>query len=130
MRLLLDTHTALWAVDTKGLLPPHIVEVLTDARNDVFVSTVTIWEIAIKSALRRHTGKLPVPSAEALFKFREAGFQLLDVTPEHAVAVESLPLLHADPFDRLLIAQALSEPMRLVSRDRQIVMYSDTFLTW
>jgi PIN domain nuclease of toxin-antitoxin system len=130
LRLLLDTHTALWAVDTQGLLPPHIVEALTDVRNTVFVSTVTIWEIAIKSALRRHAGKLPVSSGEALFKFREAGFQLLDITPEHALAVEGLPLLHADPFDRLLVAQALSEPIRLVSRDRQIVMYSDTFLTW
>jgi len=130
LRLLLDTHTALWAVDTKGLLAPHIVEALTDVRNDVFVSAATIWEIAIKSALRRHTGKVPVSSVEALLKFREAGFHLLDVTPEHAVAVEGLPLLHADPFDRLLVAQALREPMRLVSRDRQILMYSDTFLTW
>jgi PIN domain nuclease of toxin-antitoxin system len=130
LRLLLDTHTALWAVDTEGLLPPQIVSALTDIRNTVFVSTVTIWEIAIKSALRRHAGKLPVPAGEALYKFREAGFQMLDITPEHAVAVENLPLLHADPFDRLLVAQALSEPMRLVSRDRHIAMYSDTFLTW
>jgi PIN domain nuclease of toxin-antitoxin system len=79
--------------------------------------------------LRRHNA-LPFSSATALFKFREAGFEILDVNAEHAVAVEALPLLHADPFDRLLVAQALSEPMRLVSRDPRVVAYSDTVITW
>lgn len=128
MKLLLDTHTAIWAVDAPKLLAPRIVELMTDPLNEIYVSAVSIWEIAIKFALKR--GALPFSSADALFKFREAGFELLHVTAEHAVAVESIPLLHADPFDRLLVAQALQEPMRLVSRDARVVAYSDTIITW
>lgn len=129
MKLLLDTHTAIWAVDAPKLLAPRIIHLMTDPINEVYVSAVSIWEIAIKIALRKREA-LPFSSADALFKFREAGFELLKVNPEHAVAVESLPPLHADPFDRLIVAQALSEPMRLVSRDRHVAAYSDTVITW
>lgn len=130
MKLLLDTHVAIWAVDAASLLPARVKAMVNDPVNDVYVSAVTIWEIAIKFALRKHAGQVPVSSSESLWKFREAEFELLDVTPAHAVAVETLPPLHGDPFDRLLVAQALSEPMRLVSHDRRVAAYSDTVITW
>jgi PIN domain nuclease of toxin-antitoxin system len=129
VRLLLDTHAAIWAVDSPKLLASHIKDLMIDPGNEVYVSAASIWEIAIKSGLRKR-GALPFSSAEAMYKFREAGFRWLDITPEHTAAVEDLPLLHADPFDRLLIAQAVYEPMRLISHDDRITAYSDLVITW
>jgi PIN domain nuclease of toxin-antitoxin system len=106
MRLLLDTHVAIWAVDAASRLPPRIVDMIEDQHNDVFVSAVTIWEIAIKSSLTRVRDPMPFSAAQALSKFLEAEFVMLPVTAAHAVAVENLAPLHGDPFDRLLVAQA------------------------
>lgn len=72
---------------------------------------------------------MPVSGSEALGYFERSGYELLDVTPAHAAAVEALPPIHSDPFDRMLVAQALSEPLRLVTRDRVVVRYSDTIIT-
>ena len=115
MRLLLDTHIALWAIVDDPRLAGAARELIEAPSNDVAVSAASLWEIAIKHALRR--GDMPVSAADALGWFRDAGYALLDITPEHAAAVETLPPIHADPFDRLLIAQALSEAMALVSNE-------------
>lgn len=129
MNLLLDTHVAIWAVRASHLLPRGIKTLIGDPKNAVFVSPITIWEIGIKRALKRASAP-PIDTEEAVFQFEAAGYGWLPVTPAHAAAVESLPLLHGDPFDRLLVAQALAEPMRLVSRDRRVAAYSDTVITW
>jgi PIN domain nuclease of toxin-antitoxin system len=71
---------------------------------------------------------MPISGAQALAYFRRAGYQLVDVTPEHAAAVEGLPAIHADPFDRLLVAQALHEPMRLVTHDQMVAAYSSSII--
>lgn len=129
MNLLLDTHVAIWAAGLSHRLPAHIRDIIADPGNLVFVSAATLWEIAIKFTLsKRHN--LPFSAQEARAKFLAVGYRFLPVMPEHAVAVETLPGLHGDPFDRLLVAQAVTEPMRLISHDRRVGAYSNTFITW
>ena len=125
MRLLLDTHVAIWAMTDRPRIRPHGLAMIADAANTVFVSAASIWEIAIKHALGKRRGAPPFSAAEADRHFRDAGFVLLDITPAHAAAVEKLPLLHGDPFDRMLVAQALTEPMRLLTADARVAKYSD-----
>lgn len=88
------------------------------------LSVASLWEIAIKHALG--CGSMPVSGGEARTFFREAGYRFLDIRAEHAAAAEQLSPLHADPFDRLLLAQAMVEPMRLLTHDRQMVAYGGT----
>jgi PIN domain nuclease of toxin-antitoxin system len=126
MRLLLDTHIALWAIADSPRLSARARELIDDPDNEIAVSAATIWEISIKHALARGApNDMPISGQEALGYFRDAGFSLLDITPGHAVCVEGLPPLHTDPFDRLLIAQALTTPLRLLTHDATVAAYSD-----
>jgi PIN domain nuclease of toxin-antitoxin system len=121
VRLLLDTHVALWAVVDDPRLPAKAAELIADPANDVFVSVASLWEIAIKHALAR--GKphdMPISAREALGYFQAAGYVLLDVVSAHVIAVEDLPMWHADPFDRILVAQALAVPLRLLTHDTRV----------
>jgi PIN domain nuclease of toxin-antitoxin system len=121
VRLLLDTHIALWAIAASRGLGATAQSLLEDPANEVYVSTASIWEISIKHSLGR--GEMPISGTEATKLFAEAGYRELPVSWRHAAAVESLPTIHADPFDRILVAQALSEPMRLLSRDAILANY-------
>ena len=120
MNLLLDTHVLLWALDDNPTLSQAARAAITDGNNVVFVSAATAWEINIKKAL----GKLHVPSGNYLDELRMHRFTSLDITTEHALAVGKLPIHHADPFDRLLIAQASVEKLTLITRDERIKSYS------
>ncbi|SRR5258706_10839815 len=124
MRLLLDTQIALWALTDDPRLAAKARQLILNAGNEVFTSVATLWEIAIKYALGR--GDMPVSGSRAAALFRDAGFVELPILGAHAVAIETLPAIHADPFDRMLVAQALTEPMRLITRDRTVACYSDT----
>jgi PIN domain nuclease of toxin-antitoxin system len=126
VNLLLDTHVALWAITDSPKLSARARELICAPKSQVWVSAASIWEIAIKHALGR--GEMPVSGKQALNYFHEAGYQLLAVQAEHAAAVEELPHHHHDPFDRLLVAQALLEPMRLLSHDTWVAKYSDTVI--
>lgn len=126
MRLLLDTHVALWALVDDRRLGVKARTLIEDGENRVFISVASLWEIAIKHALGR--GGIPFPADQALRHFTAAGYELLDMRPSHAVVVETLPPIHADPFDRMLVAQALTEPMRLLTHDRILAGYSDLVL--
>lgn len=126
MNLLLDTHVALWAITDSPRLPKKARDLIQSPSSAVWVSAATVWEIAIKHGLGR--GEMPVSAQDALRYFRDAGYRLVPVDPEHAVAVENLPAHHADPFDRLLVAQALVEPMRLMTHDPMVSRYSDTII--
>jgi PIN domain nuclease of toxin-antitoxin system len=128
MRLLLDTHVAVWAVAASSRLSPHTRSLLEDPAHEIFVSAASVWEIAIKSALARGSGPMPFTAAEAIDHFRAAGFLMLDLRPEHAAAVEQLPPLHADPFDRLLLAQARFEPLLLLTGDAKLLAYGSGLL--
>lgn len=121
MNILLDTHIALWAIADSPLLSEKARQLILQPRSTVWVSAASIWEISIKHALQR--GNMPVSGQQALRYFEKAGYRFLAVETEHAVAVESLPAHHADPFDRILVAQAMTEPMRLLTHDRLVASY-------
>ena len=118
MRLLLDTHVLLWWLDDAPEMSDAARAAIENGRNTVFVSAATVWEIRIKQAI----GKLEIPS-----NFRqvlaEQPFDDLDVTSVHAHELASLPMHHRDPFDRILITQALVEKLRIVTRDRAFAAY-------
>ena len=117
-RLLLDTHAVLWALAEPRKLSGPARMALEDAQNEVFVSVVSGWEIAIKRAL----GKLQAPdNLEA--GIRNQGFTPLLMTFHHAEQASALPPHHGDPFDRMLIAQAQAEGLILVTRDADIPLY-------
>jgi PIN domain nuclease of toxin-antitoxin system len=124
VRLLLDTQIAIWAVSGTRALPARARELMQSGSAELIVSTVSIFEIATKHSLGRPS-EPPFSGRAAARIFIEAGFELLAVLPEHASAVDELPWLHRDPFDRLLVAQAVAEPLRLVTADRQLAAYSD-----
>lgn len=126
MNLLLDTHVALWAITDSPCLSAQARALILAPGATVWVSSVSIWEIAIKHSLGR--GDMPISGQEAVDYFRQAGYRFLAIEPEHAAAVESLPAHHQDPFDRLLVAQAMVEPMRLLTHDATVARYSDTIL--
>ena len=125
MRVLLDTHIALWAVVGSKRLAPQARAAILDA-DEVFISAASIWEIAIKHRLGR--GDMPISSAQALRAFSDAGYALLNIRPEHAVAVERLAAIHNDPVDRMLVAQALEEPLTLITRDALVASYSQAIM--
>lgn len=129
MRLLLDTHVALWAVVDDPALPRDIRALIADPANAIAVSVASVWEIAIKRALAKgRANDMPISASRALAYFGEAGFLILNISADHAAGVEDLPRLHSDPFDRLLIAQARREPMRLLTHDAQLRAYGDMVL--
>lgn len=116
--LLLDTHVVLWAFSQPDRIPAAIRGDITDPRNVVFVSAATVWEVEIKRAL----GKLRAPDGlHALCVDR--GFDPLSISFEHAVVAGSLPRHHTDPFDRMLIAQALVEHATVVTADSSFSSY-------
>ena len=126
MNILLDTHVALWAITDNKNLSDKARELILAPRNTVWVSAVSLWEITIKYSLGR--SDMLVCGRDALHYFNQAGYRTLSIEAEHAVAVEELPTHHQDPFDRLLIAQALVEPMRLITHDAIVARYNDTII--
>jgi PIN domain nuclease of toxin-antitoxin system len=117
VRVLLDTQLLLWALATPGRLPKAARRQIVEA--EVYVSAASIWEISVKSAL----GKLRADPSAVLAAVEPAGFKLLSITGQHAAGVAKLPPLHKDPFDRLLISQAVSEPMILLTNDAALSGY-------
>jgi PIN domain nuclease of toxin-antitoxin system len=118
VRLLLDTHAFLWAIGDPERLHEAARTALSDARNDVRVSVASIWEIGIKRAV----GKLTAPD-DLRPHVEAASFEPMTITLEHAVRAGTLPLHHRDPFDRMLIAQAQSESLTIVTRDAWFATY-------
>lgn len=118
MRLLLDTHVFIWSVMASRQLKSDARAYLASAQA-VYVSAASIWEIAIKAQL----GKIEGDAQAFAAAIEASGFEELAVTAAHAAAVARLPSHHTDPFDRLLLAQAFSEPLRLVTADRALAIY-------
>ncbi len=117
MTLLLDTHIVLWAIAGDATLGGDFLDRLRHDP-DIFLSPVSLWEITVKQA----AGKLAGP-ADLVERVRDMGFRELPVTHDHAIAAGRLPLHHRDPFDRMLVAQAVTEGLTLVSRDASIALY-------
>ena len=136
MKLLLDTHIALWAVTDSPKLGAAARELIVAAENSIYVSAASVWEIAIKYALNvrsegagRRAGRcdMPVSATRAAELFALSDYQPLPIDWAHAQAVSALPTMksHADPFDRLLIAQARCEAMMLLTRDSDVAEYGE-----
>jgi PIN domain nuclease of toxin-antitoxin system len=121
LRLLLDTHVLLWALSSPDRLSNATADALAHPSNEVFVSAASAWEIAIKQSLKKLD--LPGPALDWLPQaVAQTGFTWMPVTSEDALRVGSLPWHHRDPFDRLLVAQAI-EGYTLVSRDGRLSGY-------
>ena len=121
MNYLLDTHILLWTLVDPDKVPGPMRRLLEDRANRVWFSAVSIWEIAIKHSLGKDD--FPVEPATIWRAARETGLEELAVTAEHAVGVDTLPWLHRDPFDRLLVAQARADGMKLLSMDPNVSAY-------
>ena len=122
MTLLLDTHTLLWFLTNDSGLSARARGSIEDSANVAHVSAASLWEVAIKSALGKL--KLPSPYADIFPRQLETnGFGLLPITSAHCTALLTLPFHHRDPFDRLLLAQAKTEGMALVTDDAQFGAY-------
>ena len=120
MRLLLDSHILIWLMEDDARLTAEMRAFIAGA-TEVFASTASIWELAIKASV----GKLHLDVERLAGLLDAAGIGELPITRQHAIAMASLPPLHRDPFDRLLVAQAMSEPMRLLTADPQLAAYSE-----
>ena len=118
MNLLLDTHVLLWWLDDYSSLSEQATTGISDGNNMVFVSAAVIWEIRIKETL----GKLDIPGDFQRVLGKQS-FEMLAITAEHAHAVGNLPLFHRDPFDRMLIAQAIMEDFTVITRDKVFSKY-------
>jgi PIN domain nuclease of toxin-antitoxin system len=118
-RVLLDTHALIWALSAPRRLPARVAKLLAEPDTDVHLSAASTWEIAIKAALGKIHADLPAIARAA----SEAQFDELPISVRHTVRLLSLPALHRDPFDRLLVAQALEEQLTLVTHDPLLARY-------
>jgi PIN domain nuclease of toxin-antitoxin system len=128
MKLLLDTHIFIFWVDDPGKLSSSTLAALEDDSNELLLSTVSVWEMQIKS----HLGKLQLrtPLKDLLLRQQITNnLTVLPITLTHVLALDGLPRLHHDPFDRLLVAQSIDEDLVLVTRDSKLLEYPAKFLT-
>ena len=122
MRLLLDTQAFIWADAAPANLSLRATTFFKDASNELFLSVASAWEMQIKTMLGKLTLQQPLSKLVQDWRQR-SGLTVLDVRLEHVVRLETLPSLHSDPFDRLLIAQALVEGFTIISHYRRIAQY-------
>lgn len=127
MRLLIDTHAFFWSFNNTRKLSKPAVEALISPGNEFFVSIVSIWEMQIKVMLKKMD--LGGPIADIVSEQTSNGIQILSLEFEHALNLENLPPIHKDPFDRMLISQALVEEMTIVTADKRFAEY-DVKLIW
>ncbi len=121
MKLLLDTHLLLWAAGTPDRLPAGARELLDDPQNEPIFSSASLWEVAIKQGLGRADFRV---DARLLRRgLLDNGYGELPITGKHAVALDSLPSIHKDPFDRILIAQSMVEGITLLTADPLVAQY-------
>ena len=125
MRLLLDTHVLLWWLADDDQLGPRARHLIEDPGNDILVSVVSLWEIVVK----HRVGKLEADIAEISGIIPREGFALLDINTAHLLALARLPMHHRDPFDHLLIAQAVEEDATFISEERNASRYPVRLVT-
>lgn len=129
MNLLLDTHVAIWLLNEPGKIPDNIRHLIQNESEKAFVSHVSLWEIAMKYPLGRNDAP-PQSATDTTHDLLASEFPLLPLDLGHILAFERLPILQGDPFDRMLVAQALTENLRFVSHDTRLAAYSDTIICW
>ena len=124
MKILLDTHVLVWALSSPEKIKPKVQDLLVDTDNIVFVSIASLWELQIKKSLN----KISLPD-DFISQLQENGFELLDINYKHIVKLDELPLIHRDPFDRMLVAQTIHENLSLVTNDLEIMKYNVKIIT-
>jgi PIN domain nuclease of toxin-antitoxin system len=127
MKLLLDTHIFLWFINGDSRLPASTLAAIRDPGNQIYLSAISFWEVAVKYQL----GKLPLPDSPEIFLPAYCSLhriQLLPLEPECITELLTLPSIHRDPFDRMLISQALHHGLTLVSEDALVRSYPAVFL--
>ena len=120
---LLDTHIFLWSLDETKRLTKEVAKILKDPRNRIFVSVATAWEMSIK----QKNGKLPLKTTLEEC-FRKSNFEILEIKLPHILQLENLPFYHKDPFDRMLVAQAIVEKLMIITADEKIKKYDVSVL--
>ena len=124
-RFLLDTHVLLWSLYKSSKLPIEIKELINSNNNQVFYSVANLWEIEIKHD--KHPELMPTSSND-VFNRAEIMYDIIRIEPEHIRELSNLPKIHADPFDRILIAQAKVESLELITADEKISQYDYPFI--
>ncbi|MBU2767230.1 type II toxin-antitoxin system VapC family toxin [Acidithiobacillus ferrivorans] len=124
MKLLLDTHLLIWAADSMERVPVGARALMADQDNELFFSVASIWEVAIKSGLNR--SDFQVDARMLRRGLIDNGYGEMPILSKHVVAIDTLPFIHKDPFDRLLIAQAMVEGIALLTDDVTMAQYQGT----
>jgi len=119
LRLLLDTHALLWWLAGDSRIESKAQDLIIDPANDILVSTVSLWEIVVKMRV----GKLEADIGDIFAAIDAQGFDMLDISPKHLEQLVGLPMPHRDPFDHLLIAQAIAEGLTFLSQDEHVPAY-------
>jgi len=118
MRYLLDTHVVLWWYFDSSRLSRNHLRIISDESNELYVSAAAIWEIEVK----RRNGKIKCPE-DMMERIKADGFLILPITAEHLVPLRTIPMIHNDPFDRIMVCQAMVEKMPLISYDDKVNAY-------
>ena len=121
MKYLLDTHAIIWYVEDSSNLPKIIADIIDDVENDIYISSVSLWEIALKASLGKLDLELPLN--EFLTHIRSRDFYFLHIEDDYLEKLFDLPLIHKDPFDRLIITSALTEGLIIMTIDENIKRY-------
>ena len=126
MRLLIDTHVLIWLMVGSSKLTNRCLDLLRSEGCELFFSTASLWEVALKH--ERKPDKIPVAAEQVGRYCRECGIRQVPVRFEHVLKISELEKIHADPFDRMLVSQALVEGMKLVSHDEDVIAYGDAVI--
>ncbi|MFM9947610.1 MAG: type II toxin-antitoxin system VapC family toxin [Saprospiraceae bacterium] len=121
MTYLIDTQVLIWVLEGNNRLSPKVERLFTNSNNTLWVSIASLWEIAIKISINKLN--LTRPLSEIIRRLPEMDIAILSIEPQHILEVEKLPLLHRDPFDRIIIAQAIAENFEILSSDEQFSSY-------
>lgn len=130
MKLLIDTHIFLWVLAEPNKLSRDAKALMTDPANLIISSAAVVWEIAIKHARNQgRAGDMPISGDQAIMLAEAAGIDFVDITPDHCARAGKLAMHHRDPFDRLLVAQAVCEGLTLLTHDKELAAYGDFVIT-
>ena len=124
MKILLDTHILLWWLNDDEKLSENARQLIMNSDNDIYVSHISLWEIQIKTM----AGKLNADLGVIIQQLAKSNFQQLPSHTNHILVLAKLPPHHHDPFDRMLISQALSEPLHLITHDKNVSLYSESII--
>ena len=122
MRYLLDTHTLIWFIENHDLLPQKVKETINSNDNEIYISVITLFEIAIKININRL--KIRFSLNDLIKDIQQQGFEIIGIYEAHLYKYITLPLIHRDPFDRILVATAISEKLKLITSDKENQLYN------